>query len=243
MQPHLKISTIRPLVLVCGDPARAHTIAQSCDTYEELAYNREYRSFNVTKNKKNFSVCSHGVGGAGAAVCFEELIKLGAKILIRVGTCGALDEKLKQGDIVICTSAVRDDGASKLMIPPEFPAVSDPDILQTLWEISLNIYKNISNISIIRGITYTCDLFYQSILPSKLSLYKDANVSCVEMEVSTLFIICKIRNIKAGAICVIDGSPLNWKDGDYNPTGPQTTEGKKIMIDIAIQAAVQLSND
>ena len=46
--------------------------------------------FNVKFNGQDLTVCSHGIGGPGAAICFEELIKLGAKTIIRLGTCGSL---------------------------------------------------------------------------------------------------------------------------------------------------------
>ncbi|EER13566.1 purine nucleoside phosphorylase, putative, partial [Perkinsus marinus ATCC 50983] len=80
--PHLKIKEggIKSVVCAVGDPARAELIATKyCDSYKELAYNREYRTFNVTYQGAEFSVASHGVGGPGAAICFEELIKSGAK--------------------------------------------------------------------------------------------------------------------------------------------------------------------
>jgi len=46
--------------------------------------------FNVTFEGVNMTVVSHGIGGPGAAICFEELIKLGATTIIRMGTCGSL---------------------------------------------------------------------------------------------------------------------------------------------------------
>lgn len=90
--PHLAIGhgVIRPTVLTCGDPFRCQIIANLCDKAEEIKWNREYRTFNVTFEGADMTVISHGIGGPGAAICFEELIKLGATTIIRLGTCGSL---------------------------------------------------------------------------------------------------------------------------------------------------------
>ncbi len=109
--PILKIAPRIPCppdVLVCGDPFRAELIAGMFDEAEELAWNREYRIFTGTANGVPIAVCSHGVGAAGAAICFEVLIKAGgAKRLIRVGTAGSLDVAISDGALVIATGAVR----------------------------------------------------------------------------------------------------------------------------------------
>ena len=61
-----------------------------CEKSEEIVWNREYRVYNVRFEGAEMTVASHGIGGPGAAICFEELIQLGAKTIIRLGTCGSL---------------------------------------------------------------------------------------------------------------------------------------------------------
>lgn len=100
MAPHLAIGhgVIRPTVLVCGDPFRCQVVANLCEEATEIKWNREYRTFNITYEGAQMTVVSHGIGGPGAAICFEELIKLGATTIIRLGTCGSLKPKeIKQG--------------------------------------------------------------------------------------------------------------------------------------------------
>ena len=69
---------LKPVVLVFGAPERADAVAKQCDSYTEVKYNREYRLGTVVYEGVEFSTCSHGIGGPGAAICFEELIQLGA---------------------------------------------------------------------------------------------------------------------------------------------------------------------
>lgn len=80
-------------------------------------------------------MCSHGIGGPGAAICFEELIKLGAKTIMRLGTCGSLKPgTIKQGHLVVSTGACREDGHSPWMVPSGFPAVADPRLSLSLYD-------------------------------------------------------------------------------------------------------------
>ncbi|HOY67224.1 MAG TPA: nucleoside phosphorylase [Candidatus Ozemobacteraceae bacterium] len=238
MQPHLKLDTgnISPYVLVCGDPARAEQIANLCQNPKQLAYNREYRTFVGTYNGQQVTITSHGVGSAGAAICFEELIKIGAKVIIRVGTCGALTDALGQGDHIVTTAAVREDGVSSLLIPLGFPAVADSavaDALEKACRDEKAAYR--------RGIVVASDLFYPGLLPSSLELYSKAGVPGVEMECATLFVIASLRGVRAGGILTVDGNPLKWEEGNYDPHGEKVTKGKARMLKLGLEGISALA--
>lgn len=238
MVPHLKLNpgAISPYVIVCGDPGRAAEIAKLCENAKEIAYNREYRTYEAFYNGQKIAITSHGIGSAGAAICFEELIKLGAKVIIRVGTCGALTDKLKQGDQIIASAAVREDGASQLLVPLGFPAVSDATVCDAIENAAKEIGAPYN-----RGIMLTSDCFYPGVLQSSLELYSRAGVSGVEMEVSTLFVVASLRGIKAGAVATVDGNPLKWDSGDYDPHGTSVTKGKERMLVIGLKAISELA--
>ncbi|RCK78291.1 MAG: Uridine phosphorylase [Candidatus Ozemobacter sibiricus] len=238
MQPHVKLAPgqIPPYVLVCGDPARAEQIARLMQDPKELAYNREYRTFVGTYEGERLAVTSHGVGSAGAAICFEELIKVGARVLIRVGTCGSLTDKLGQGDHIVASAAVREDGVSSLLIPLGYPAVADLQVIQALEKACQDVKAPYQ-----RGIILASDVFYPGLLPTSLELYSKANVPGVEMECATLFVIASLRGVKAGAIATVDGNPLKWQEGDYDPHGEKVAQGKARMLKIGLAAMAALS--
>lgn len=232
MQPHLKLDAgqISPYVLVCGDPARAEQIAALCQDTKQLAYNREYRTFIGTYTGQKVTITSHGVGSAGAAICFEELIKLGARVIIRVGTCGSLIEGLGQGDHIIASGAIREDGVSPQLIPIAYPAIADSRVTDNLEEV---VKK--ANAPHRRGIILTSDVFYPGILPTSLELYSRAGIPGVEMECSALFVIASLRGIRAGSILTVDGNPLKWQEGNYDPHGTRVSEGKARMLKLALE--------
>src|ERR1700757_3310863 len=93
-------------VLLPGDPLRAKYIA---DTYlsdvTQVNEERGLLGFTGTWEGTRVSVQGTGMGCPGATIVFEELIQLGCKKLIRVGTCGGLDPNGALGDLLVALSA------------------------------------------------------------------------------------------------------------------------------------------
>jgi len=216
LAPHLKLAkgSIPPFVLVAGDPARIASLAALCDTAEEVAYNREYRTFVGTFKGQRLAMTSHGIGTAGAAICFEELVQVGAKTIVRLGTCGGLQNSIAQGDMIVATAAAREDGTTKLMAPADLPAVADLDVVIALSEVCKEL-----DVTYHRGVVLTSDIFYPSVLPSSLETYSKCGVLGVEMEMACLLMVAQLRGIRAGACAVVDGNPLQWEEGNYDPHG------------------------
>ena len=99
-----------------------------------MAQNREYWTYTGLYQGVPVAVVSHGVGSGGAAIAFESLWRAGARVIIRVGTCGGMQPEVKSGDIVVATGAIRMEGTSKEYAPIEFPAVANLDVTNALVE-------------------------------------------------------------------------------------------------------------
>jgi len=99
-----------PAVLLPGDPLRAERIAREfMDDARQVNGERGMLGYTGTHQGKPVSVQSTGMGCPSAAIVVEELIQLGVKRLIRVGTCGGLSRSLQMGDVVVGISAVPAD--------------------------------------------------------------------------------------------------------------------------------------
>jgi uridine phosphorylase len=118
-----------PYVLLPGDPGRVEAIASVWDSAEKVAQNREYVSYRGVYKGMPISCTSTGIGGASTAIAVEELARVGARVFLRVGTCGAFQKQVKDGDLIIFDSAARFDGTSRTYAPLEFPAVADYTVL------------------------------------------------------------------------------------------------------------------
>ncbi len=132
LMPHIKLSkeNVAPFALLPGDPARLDRIADYLEQKKELAYNREFRSISGFYQGIPVLATSTGLGGPSAATAVEELSKIGVRYFIRIGSCGALQPHMKNGDLVLVQAAIRDEGTSKTYAPLSYPAVSDYALLQ-----------------------------------------------------------------------------------------------------------------
>ena len=187
-----------------GDPGRCKKIAAYLEDPVHISSNREYEIWNGKLLGKTVTVCSTGIGGPSTAIAVEELAKCGVHTMIRVGTCGGISLDVCSGDVVIATGAVRQDGTSHEYAPPEFPAVSDADVLFALREEAqaLQLPHHV-------GVVQSKDSFYgqhspqsmpiASQLDAKWQAWKRLGVLASEMEAATLFTVGAARDLRCGA--------------------------------------------
>jgi uridine phosphorylase len=228
---------IPPYALVCGDPMRAELISRRLEGARELAFSREYRTFVGEINGVRIAVVSHGVGSAGAAICFEELIRAGATTLIRVGTAGSYSEHMPAGSLIVSTAAVRAEGLTRQLVPDGFPAVGDSRVVEALYEAALELDGIVR-----KGITVSLDVFFQGVVDIPHKQYKQAGAIAVEMEIAALYVVASLRGARAGAIVAVDG----YADADlaavYDPHKDVVTQAVEREIEAALRAVVKLSS-
>src|SRR3989339_842156 len=107
LQSHLKIDKIGKYVLLPGDPGRINKILKYLTDSEEININREFRSCKGRYKGIEISMISTGIGCPAAAIAVEELANVGAKTLIRIGTCGGLLKEMQPGGIKIALETIR----------------------------------------------------------------------------------------------------------------------------------------
>ncbi|MDQ0911946.1 uridine phosphorylase [Streptomyces canus] len=185
--------------VVVGDPARAAAVAALLDGAAEVSYHREYRVFSGSWKGVPVAVASHGVGGPGAILLFQELADAGVGTILRFGTAGAMKPGIGDGDLVIAEAAVRDDGVTQQLLPPEYPAVSAPEAV-----LALQRAAHETGAPHHRGIVWTRAAFQPGLLP--LFSYDGAGLAAIEMELSALLVTASLRGLVAGGVLVIDGA-------------------------------------
>ncbi|MBI4674946.1 MAG: nucleoside phosphorylase [Chloroflexi bacterium] len=238
--PHLRLepSDISPFVLTCGDPARAKQIADYFTNAKQVGAFREYHSYTGEYRGLRVTAISHGVGGAGAAICFEELIGIGAQTIIRVGTCGSYVRELRTGGLIIGTGATREDGTSNVLAPVEYPAISDLDVTLALRDAA----QRRGDVKYILGVLRSDAAFYHGLTPNPHQYWADVGAVGIEMELATLLIIASLRRVRAGGIFAVDGNPNEPAEtSDYNPHSAVVAQAKEKAIEIALEAMLALS--
>lgn len=193
-------------VLVPGDPGRTPMIAQHLEDAREVAFSREYRTFTGKLGGVTVSTMSTGMGGPSVAIAVEELSELGVHTLLRVGTCGAAQPEIKIGDLVIAIGAVRSEGTPNGYVPPEYPAIASLDLVNALIE-SARAASVPYHVGVIRSV----DALYSDLVPDRmprphlreeLEMWSRAGILSNDMESSTLFVVSRLRKLRAGTINV-----------------------------------------
>lgn len=211
VQMHLdiKLGDMPGSVLIPGDPGRIPIIGKFWDSYEEVAYKREFRSARGTYRGVEIGACSTGVGGPSADIAINELANVGVDTLIRIGTCAVLQETIDAGDLIINDAAIRLTGASRHYVGDEYPASATPEVVMALVEACERL-----GFTYHLGVGVSVDSFYAGEInpihggfyPSKMDYVLDdlrlAKALNFEMEAATLFVVGRLLGLRTGCLCV-----------------------------------------
>jgi uridine phosphorylase len=209
----LSRSEVGRIAFLPGDPGRVPLIAQRLQGAKELTSHREYAAYGGRIGEEKVVVVSTGIGGPAAAIAIEELARLGVKVMIRVGTCGAITPEARVGTVIIADAAVRMDGTSSQYVLPGYPAAATPGVVMALGEAAARLKKKA-----LIGMTASTDSFYVGqgrkgfggfIPADKVHIVDEmraAKVLCFEMEAATLFTLGRIFGIKTGALFAVVAS-------------------------------------
>ena len=199
--PHLEgvRGDYAPTVLLPGDPKRARFIAENYLTNVKLVNSvRGAEGFTGESNGIPVSVQSVGMGIPSALIYYTELIRFfGVKKLIRVGSCGGLNESVRLGDL-ICASAAGTDSAAieKLNDGLTLPSVADWELLYSAVDVADN-----AGISMAVGPVFT-DLFYGPD-PELFTKLTRRGILGVEMEIAGLYALSKAEGVQALALVTV----------------------------------------
>jgi DeoD family purine-nucleoside phosphorylase len=194
LRPHAPVAE---RVLLPGDPGRAMRIAQLLlDAPRMVNHHRGLWGYTGTAaDGEPLTVQSTGMGGPSAAIVCEELITLGARRLVRVGTCGALVDGLELGELLVAGAALAGDGASRAL-GGEGLAAPDPQLHAALRSATPAARE---------ATIVSADLFYDPD-PDRPARWVEAGAIAVEMEAATLFRVAERHGVAAA--CVVAVSDL-----------------------------------
>ncbi len=213
------------------------TYQPSALRYFKKEYSGKYKLFKLHHNcfvyyldKINLGfLFMQGFGSPNAGILFEDLIALGLKNVINVGTAGGLQSE----GVFLCDRAIRDEGTSFHYLP--FGVYSYPD--ESLTKKLAESLKD-KNINFNLSTTWTIDAPYRE-TKKEIAHYKSQGVATVEMEASALFAIAKVRNVKIASVFVVSdilGEKWNPKFDHINVIKTQN-----LLVDSAIDCLSKLS--
>ena len=191
LRPH---EAVAERVLVPGDPGRALRLAQLLlEKPKMLNHNRGLWGYSgVAADGEPLTIQSTGMGGPSAAIVLEELIELGARRIVRVGTCGALVDALALGELVVADGVLAEDGASRAL---GAAGTLRPDAgLRAALEAAVPAART--------GLVVSSDLFYDPD-PRRADAWARAGALAVEMEAATLLASAARRGVAAAVVLTV----------------------------------------
>jgi uridine phosphorylase len=200
------------VALLSGDPGRSELIAmEHLADGRELSRHRGLDNFLARLPGGAPVVCAtSGMGAPSMSIVVNELVQVGIRCVIRVGTCGSIQPHVRVGDVVISSGALCRQGAANDIAPPEFPAAADPFLTVALSEVATD-----AGIAHHVGITASVDTFYEGqertassanprllrSLTGMIDEYVGLRVLNLEMETGTLFKLGLVYGFAAAAVC------------------------------------------
>ncbi|OWR30102.1 purine-nucleoside phosphorylase [Saccharibacillus sp. O23] len=228
-----KVGDIAETILLPGDPLRAKFIA---DTYLEdvVQYNqvRGMLGFTGTYKGKRISVQGSGMGIPSFAIYANELIsEYGVKNLIRVGTCGGMQESVRVRDVILAQAACTDSSMNRNTFPGfDFAPIASFGLLKEAYERAVEKGLNVHV-----GNILSSDIFYRDdkTVTTKLMEY---GVLGVEMETTALYSLAAKFGVNALTILTVS---------DHLLTGEETTAAERQstfndMMEVALETAITL---
>jgi len=224
---------IAPVVLLPGDPLRARWIAETfledAKCYSEV---RGMFGYTGTWRGHRVSVQGSGMGQPSLAIYVNELLReYDVQTVVRVGSCGALTEKLAVRDIVIASGACTDSSMNRIRFEGlDYAPVADFGLLRAAYDAAST---RAGDAAVHVGLIFSNDSFY-SPRPDLLARMAEHGVLAVEMEASALYTLAAAHDRKALAICTVS---------DHIVTGEETTAHEReqtfgTMVEIALEAAL-----
>jgi purine-nucleoside phosphorylase len=234
-----------PLVLLPGDPNRATRIAERFDGGLEKARRvNEHRAmygYTGTYHGRPVSVQTTGMGTPSLSIVVEELLRLGARRLIRVGTTGGIGRAIRTGELIVATAAAPVDGATQTYLHGDaYAPAADFELTRALVDVARE-----RGVEAHVGAVATVDVFYN---PDEdyVSKWRSRGVLGFEMEAAALFYLAS-RAWAGGddvrAACILTVSDVLTEEGGPEETylAPDDLQvATDQMIDIALEAGARI---
>ena len=223
----LKPDSLGRYALIPGPKERSDMIRSLLQNPQKNFSFLDYEMHTGTYDGKRVTVGNGGRYAPDTAITTEILCAGGAEVLVRIGSCGSLQENIKVGDLVIVTGARRGEGTTEYYVPKNFSTVSDPAIVDALEKAAKN-----AGVRYHLGSVFTTDALFQE-TPELIGDLERQGIAAIDMVTSAFLTIAQVRGKRAAAIMVVSDECLCGKFGFRDPAFLRSEEK---MVEVALQA-------
>jgi uridine phosphorylase len=191
----------------------------------------DYPVYELDYGGRRLAVMHPGVGAPAAVARLERAIALGCRKFIVCGGAGVLDGSIKVGDIVVPSSAIRDEGASYHYLRPAREVAPTSRALSAIEAVlSENHHEYV------RGKTWTTDAVYRE-TRQRVNRRKREGCVVVDMEAAAFFAVARFRHVECAQI-LYGGDSLAGRRWD--PRGWNRHAMRERLFHLAAQACLRL---
>jgi 5'-methylthioadenosine phosphorylase len=188
--------------VISGDPARVAQLSTLLKRPRLVNENRGFPTYTGEYNGEDLTVACHGIGGPSVAIVVEELIMLGAKAIVRLGSCGGLLKPMKVGDIVIAIGAGYTSGTLDQYFGRKIVPKPDGELTARLVDSAKK-----EGAKYYTGRVFSSDAFYAE-GPDALTRLARKGYIAIEMECATLFGLGKLRRVKTASVLMVNDNAV-----------------------------------
>ena len=192
----------------------------------------EYAMYTGTYEGIKIAVGNGGRFSPDTGIMAEILCAGKVEYIIRAGSCGALDEKIKIGDVVLATGVVRGDGVSPYYVDKDFKTVPDKGLTDVVEKAAKE-----SGVNVHKGSMWTTDALLRETRELIEGVKKEGAIA-VDMVSSTLLTIAQFYNVKAASISAVSDNLITGQLGFINP---DYYEAEAKVVKICLDAVVALA--
>jgi len=171
----------------------------------------EYTMYTGTYQGIRVTAINGGRFSTDTSITTEVMCNAKISTIIRIGTCGALDEKIKIGDLVIADSVIRGDGVTPYYVESGFETRADKKVSDALLEVARSM-----GVSVHRGTVWTTDALLRETRELVEARRKEGAIA-VDMVSSSLLTIAQTYGVRAGSILAVSDNVVTGEMGFMNP--------------------------
>ena len=223
----LKSDSLGRYALIPGPKERSDMIRGLLENPKKNFSFLDYEMHTGGYGGKSVTVGNGGRYAPDTAITTEILCAGGAEILVRIGSCGSLQENIKVGDLVIVTGARRGEGTTGYYVAKNFSTVSDKRVVSALERAAKE-----AGVRYHLGSVFTTDALFQE-TPELIGDLERQGIAAIDMVTSAFLTIAQVRGKRAAAIMAVSDECLCGKFGFRDPAFVKAEEK---MVDIALKA-------
>ncbi len=229
---HFKEFPVPETVLVCYQKT---TLDHLLSKHQDFSAAESFSNLYLVNEPQVGILGGWGIGAPALSNKLEQLVALGTKRFIAVGTAGSLMSAHQIGDFIIASKALAEDGVAHLYLKGErfsFPSSNMPSCWDAFSKAhSLPAFHN--------AVAWSFSAIFRE-TPEDIVRVKELGCDIVEMESATLYAIGQEKNVEALSLFVISDT-ITLEEWSPHIKEPLVRHNLNLLSEWAVQFCLEMT--